>query len=83
MTTENQPTRKITIQNGAIKKIVNVPESAKTLGDIKASLGRLGVTDGHTAYLMSEGGTAGTAEDSQVIEDGQSFQFSQNTGQKG
>ena len=78
-----EQTRKITIQNGAIKKVVSVPESAKTLGDIKESLGRLGVTGSHTAYLMGEGGTTGSAEDSQVLEDGQTFQFSQNTGQKG
>lgn len=76
--------RTIKVQSGAINRTMEVPAGVNTVGELRAKLGRIGVTSDHAAFTRGEGaGQATAVSDDTVISDGMSFEFSRNTGQKG
>ena len=80
----SESNRTIEIQVGPISRKMEVPEGVKTVGELRAKLGRFNVTDQHTAYVRSDGvGQASEASNDQEISDGMKFEFSRNSGQKG
>lgn len=76
--------KQVKIKIGPVARTVEVPDGVNTLDELRGHLGRYNVTAEHSAYLTAEdGGKVSEAAGNQVLEEGQTFEFSRNTGQKG